>query len=267
MSADRRSCATRARRVGLVGVLLVVAASGAAGSLPAMEPEAAVEAGRKALRQTSFPWYDGQQDRLQRIEVQPPADPAAHRDSTWQAKPAAPRDLSWLESLQRWVGTIARWIAWVGMAVLLLVLIALLARAFAARELRQVQPAEGESEPEADQIEKLPFQVRPPRNDLLAEARRHYEQGDYAQAIIYLFSYKLLALDRHGLIHLTRGKTNRQYSAELLAHPLLRQMLQHTMVAFEEVFFGHHRMERERFESCWRQLDEFHQRIQQASMS
>jgi hypothetical protein len=34
------------------------------------------------------------------------------------------------------------------------------------------------------------------------------------------------------------------------------------MVAFEDVFFGKHGLDRERFESCWRRVDEFRRGLQ-----
>jgi hypothetical protein len=33
------------------------------------------------------------------------------------------------------------------------------------------------------------------------------------------------------------------------------------MVAFEDVFFGHHPLDRSRFEACWQEVDEFHRRL------
>ncbi len=33
------------------------------------------------------------------------------------------------------------------------------------------------------------------------------------------------------------------------------------MLAFEDVFFGHYQLTRERFEACWHRLDEFHQLV------
>ena len=35
------------------------------------------------------------------------------------------------------------------------------------------------------------------------------------------------------------------------------------MVAFEDVFFGEHSLSRSRFESCWNQLEEFHEGVEQ----
>ena len=47
---------------------------------------------------------------------------------------------------------------------------------------------------EAEQIENLPFPVERPKTDLLGEARRNYELGNYGEAIMYLFSYQLVHL-------------------------------------------------------------------------
>ena len=110
---------------------------------------------------------------------------------------------------------------------------------------------------DVDRIEQLPFAVKRPQSDLLGEARRHYEQGNFAEAIIYYFSYQLVELDKHQVIRLTKGKTNRQYLGEARRAPDLRPLLEDTMVAFEDVFFGHHDLERSRFEACWNRLAQF----------
>lgn len=107
-------------------------------------------------------------------------------------------------------------------------------------------------------MENLPFPVKRPQADLLGETRWHYEQGNFGEAIIYLFSYELVQLDTHHLIRLAKGKTNRQYLRELKADSSLRAILRQTMLTFEDVFFGHYELSRERFEACWRRLDEFH---------
>ncbi len=134
-----------------------------------------------------------------------------------------------------------------------------------ARRPDAAETSERVTKTEADLIESLPFEVPRPQSDLLAEAKRLYEQGAYAQAIVYLFSYQLVQLDQHQAIRLTRGKTNRQYLRELLARPDLGGILERTMVAFEDVFFGHHPLDRAGFERCWQRLDEFHQRISEAA--
>ena len=116
---------------------------------------------------------------------------------------------------------------------------------------------------DVDRVEALPFEVRRPQGDLLSEARRHYEAGNYNEAIIFFYSYLLVELDKSQLIRLTRGKTNRQYLREVRRQPLLHELLSLTMVAFEDVFFGHHQLPRSRFETCFRRLDEFEAHLQE----
>ena len=91
----------------------------------------------------------------------------------------------------------------------------------------------------------------------MAEARRLYEAGQYSDAIIYLFSYELVQLDKHHIIRLAKGKTNRQYIRETRQRPHLAAVLEITMIAFEDAFFGRKTLSREAFERSWQRLDEF----------
>jgi len=250
---------------GALGMMLLGTAA------TAMAADAAVESGREALRgRTRFPWYDAQQDVLRRIDVRPQKETAEHRGSTWQADPFPELDstssFGW-----DWSGlrAIVQTLLWGGLLALLFWLIYFLVRSY----LRQHAAAEAEDQPEQDRrveedsIESLPFDIARPQTDLLAEARRLYEAGAYAQAVVYLFSYQLVRLDRTQHIRLARGKTNRQYLRELQPRPDLRGLVEHTMVAFEEVFFGHHPLDRAGFERCWKRLDEFHQHLSEGGVS
>jgi hypothetical protein len=205
--------------------------------------------------------------------VETPREAAANRGSKWEAKPdpaASAKQVSWFADLFRAFGLILKWLLYVGIAALFVFLIVLLARAFMSSGVQSdassEETEETDSRTEEDLIESLPFRVKRPQGDLLAEARRHYEQGNYGEAIIYLFSYQLVQMDRHDVIRLARGKTNRQYLREVWPRPDLRKIFERTMVAFEDVFFGHHPLGREGFESCWVGLDEFHERIEQAAV-
>jgi len=157
-------------------------------------------------------------------------------------------------------------LAWIVIVALFLLVILLLVQAFLRRESRSAVAASDDEaigrESDVDRVEDLPFRVRRPRSDLLTEARRQYEMGNYGEAVIYLFSYQLVQLDENQLIRLTRGKTNRQYLREIRRQATLYEMLQMTMIAFEDVFFGNHRLDRARFEACWNRLDEFHGQVQ-----
>ncbi len=114
-----------------------------------------------------------------------------------------------------------------------------------------------------DQVEALPFLKQRSLDDLLGQARQHYEAGDFNEAIIYLFSYQLVELDRHNLIRLGVGRTNRQYLRDLHGRGAIRGLLEGTMIAFEDVYFGGRRLSREQFEHVWSRVGEFEQLVAQ----
>lgn len=261
LSKGRAVPCLRSGLIWLVFALGVALSHSPAAAQPIGDRDA-IEAGRQALRETEdFPWYDAESDVLQRIDVQPPEASSRHRNSTWQPPAPPPPSNAWQYILE-----VLKWLMYaVGLAILL-GLIYLLYRAL--RHLDAALPGETADDDaeqqrrEEDLIESLPFDVKRPRSDLLAEARRQYELGNYGEAVVYLFSYQLVQLDQHHLIRLTRGKTNRQYLREVGRAREIRDMLERTMLAFEDVFFGHHLLPRERFEACWSRLDEFHERLQ-----
>ena len=76
----------------------------------------------------------------------------------------------------------------------------------------------------------------------------------------------LLVLDNAHKIHLVKGKTNRMYLRELRREPpRLRAIMEMSMLAFEQVYFGKHSISAEHFALLWGQLDEFHQLVTEAS--
>jgi hypothetical protein len=248
---------------------LALAVQACCGQSP--DGETAVQAGQDALNEgADFPWYDADSDSIRRIEVQTAEEPAAHRNSTWQAGPQqASTASSRAMGASSLLAGLLQTIIWGGLLLLLALVIAFLVRAFINAEPIQddgLQRVVDDTRSEEDLIESLPFDLGRPQTNLLGEARRHYEQGAYREAIIYLFSYQLVRLDQHHLIRLTRGKTNRQYLGEVASQPRLQKMLGRTMVAFEDVFFGEHNLDRERFEDCWFRLDDFHRRLDEVAV-
>jgi hypothetical protein len=209
---------------------------------------AAVEEGREALgSHRRYPWYDESDDGVRRVNVKIP----------WRApdvdvnfRPRTAWNFSWLELF-----------VWLGVLLLFGALAFLLIRAYLQREDVSATAATGASQKaaadDATRIEALPFRIRRGPLSLLEEARRHYEQGDLQQAIIYLFSYQLVEMDKQQIIRLAKGKTNRQYLREIRRRGPLQSLVGQTMVAFEDVFFGAHPLAPARFESCWGRLDEF----------
>ncbi|MFO0816478.1 MAG: DUF4129 domain-containing protein [Pirellulales bacterium] len=227
---------------------------------PAPEPlnDSAVEAGKKALSSVNdFPWYDSSKDDLQRVNIRPekPVKQRNYDGPDW--------DFSWLTTAFESIGVLLKVLIYLALFAILAVIAYFIVRAFLGRDQKDGENDAASDEEEEtsggiDRVEELPVQLAAPRGDFLSEARRRYEAGDYSGAIIYLFSHQLLQLDRHQRIQLTRGKTNRQYLREIRNEPRLQEMLSRTMFAFEDVFFGRRKLERERFEECWREVDEFH---------
>jgi hypothetical protein len=196
-----------------------------------------VKSGRDSLNHWGvYPWYDSSTDAVKRVDVETP----------W--------NFSWNFRL----GTYLKWFAWTVLAVLIVLLIYFAVRMFLSRVPRSPIVGVPEDDSSArDRIESLPFPLAAGKMNLLDEARRLYQEGKYSQAIVYLFSYQLVELDKRHLIRLTRGKTNRQYMREVGGRLPLRSLVEQTMIAFEDAFFGRRTLDQARFESCWFRVGEF----------
>jgi hypothetical protein len=158
------------------------------------------------------------------------------------------------------------WVAWIGIGLALGVLAYNLIRAYLKRESRAAKGSESDDAPEEPTgPDALPANMPLPKGDLLTEIGRLYEAGDYNRAIIYLYAYQLIQLDRHQCIQLAKGKTNREYLHELSSRPELQGMLARTMVPFESVFFGGHSLDRVGFEVCWQEIEPFRRLVEQVA--
>lgn len=114
-------------------------------------------------------------------------------------------------------------------------------------------------------VEDLPFEVSATNDDPLSHAEALMLAGRYNEAVVYLFGYMLLALDQSRKIHLQKGKTNRMYLRELRNEQELQSIVNKTMLAFEDVFFGRYDIDRARFEMLWQQRDDFHRLVRPAA--
>ncbi len=237
---------------GVPGVLLLAALCVSMAPVRADDGPAASEESQQSIRDArqafgsgrNFPWYDAAQEDLRPVVFRRPWKP-------WRL-PRFRLD----------------WLVWGLVAVLLVASIYFLLRiawmaGFKRTPRPKTQPA-GVLEPE--RIEALPFMGERPRGDLLGEARRHYQLGNYSEAIIYLFSYELVELDKNALIQLAGGKTNRQYLRETSRVQPLRTLLELTVTTFEGVFFGGRQLDRSGFEACWEQLPEFENLVMRAAL-
>ncbi len=238
--------------------------------LPAAEVDG-VDAAREAFQAgRGYPWYDSAKDDVRPLKVAPylPSDDP-NRRSHWEYQPPAPGTPAKPATTTATTrgGSFPLFDVF-GLSALGLLIVGLclyLAWAFFREETDESSVAFAGKEPSVgnvDRVSELPLQLGNVRGDFLTAARREYEAGNYSQAVIYLFSYQLLQLDRHQLIRLAKGKTNRQYLREVRPRPELRTVFEQTMLAFEDVFFGKHTLDRERFESCWTRVDDFHRLLE-----
>ena len=254
----------------VLGWLTIVSWTLAAAGVPsATRPEVphdGVEWGRESLESHSdLPWYNPSEDRLQRIDVAPNKDDE-NRHSHWEAaEKTAAQSTTTRDGSGFW--TVMETLAWIVLGSLLGLLIWILVRAAMRSDLAKRRGEKAaESAPVAkNRIEDLPVPLSPQHHDLLSAARAYQAAGDFAKAIIYAFAHQLVELDKHHLIQLSKGKTNRQYLAELRRQPVFTELLRPTMLAFEDVFFGHHDLSPQRFQACWDDLDRFHQQLEQVA--
>lgn len=235
--------------------------TGAVASMPCAgadlaDPDAAVEAGRSALRsQSHTPWYDRTADGYQPINLPAPRPPA---------------DLSWLENLFSAIGwffssfgNVLLFLMWLAIAALVVWIVVALLRAWRRGEQRQLADSETAtlSGEQISRVEALPVAIDKPMTNLLEEARRLAALGDYAMAVVYLFSHQLVEADSAGALRLRKGKTNRQYLRELARNrrgeAALPPLLQRTMLAFEQSFFGARPPSEAEFTDCLAGVERF----------
>jgi len=230
----------------------------------------------QALR--NFPknsWYDPVTQQYIPPQVQP-ADDSPLRQAGWVEKspstPAANTTIDgswwdWFPTFPNWNG-LAEWIPRLVFALLGLALLIVIG-SLTYYSLRSYLPGGVRKKKASQAIEidparvlDLPFEVRAVDSHPLAEAERLMHAGDYDAAIVFVYGYLLLALDQSRKIHLQKGKTNRMYLRELGRETRLREILYHTMLRFEDCYFGKHSISREQFLELWVQVDEFHRRLE-----
>lgn len=201
--------------------------------------EVTAETARAALRRGGFPWYDAEKDDIKPTRVRKPPEETAS-DPT------------------------IRWIPWSSVGILVVTLAIAAAVVLAYFAWRHWKPWQGRGQTAARiaaQLRELPLtpEESPQEEDLLKAAERAAAAGDYRRAIIWLYAYQLTELDRHRVIRLMKGKTNRQYLRELGRQSPIKPILEQTILTFEEVYFGGRSLNAEKYETCYREIPRFQQ--------
>jgi len=261
-----------------LAVLLLVGVPSSSETAYGFDP---VAQGRDALIEGEYPWYDAPRDCVRYV----PEDgssrsytggrgsgdgfgggsdrsvPTGDGDRSARRSRSEPIvfDTPEMPSQAGWLSTIV----WIFVGVLLAAILYWVILVFLQRERTSSEDDEASEDGglSLEQEAALPLTPSMPRGDFLSLARKFAQEGDFNRALIYMFSYQLVALDRTGRIRLARGKTNRQYLRELHSAEGLRGIFDRTMVAFEEVFFGGHELSETDFQRVWSRLDEFHRLV------
>ncbi len=245
----------------LAGLGDAVAADGASDRIQVEESEypPTADPGDGALRKAGFPWYDAEK-REPRPWPVPEMLPARSRDrdAIPPQKPTQPPRFNPLNAPSAGLLGLS-FLTWGVIALFVVGLVALLIWGYTRIEARPgKRPETDDWDDLHDRIHELPFEMETRLSgDFRSMAWQAFERGDDARAIMLLFSYVLLMLDRRGFIRLQKGKTNREYFREVREHADLAEFYQQVMIPFERSFYGHHALDRQTFLNCWNRLDEF----------
>jgi len=221
----------------LAALLIAAIAPGAPADTPA--PADASRAVGTALGHGSFPWYDAPKDEIRVVSL--PAEPAA--------TPASSTAPGWNP------GDI---IAFVGFAIALAALLALLAWFYRVYEPSAEAESPTTSRAIRARVEQLPAGLRREveSDDPWSEAIRRRDRGDLAGAVVCLFAHQLLTLSRLDLLRLAPGRTGRQL-VRSVADVDLRALVGPTLRHFEAAYYGHQGPTAGEFAAVWAAAEAF----------
>jgi hypothetical protein len=213
-----------------------------------------------ALDSAGLPWYDSKAKELKSTKAPKRSASAVadrHRIPAFKKKKTAtktnkpPTPVATGASTFSTVGTVIMYLV---AGVLAIILIGALIYGFL-----KLESGDGSEEIDVekrkrkirDHIKHLPFEIEEQDGDFETFSEKSFRDGDYANAVIYLFADLLVAMSESGLVRLQRGKTNRQYLNEIWEHREIRPYYQEVMTAFEDAFFGKHEIDKQRAEACF----------------
>lgn len=87
--------------------------------------------------------------------------------------------------------------------------------------------------------------------------------GDYRQAVRYLYLSALLLLDEHGLLRYDRSRTNREYLHSVAHLPAIANDLHFVVEVFDRVWYGYQPLEQADFEHYAEQVARLRQQREQ----
>lgn len=85
-------------------------------------------------------------------------------------------------------------------------------------------------------------------------------QGDYRNAVRYLYLSSLLILDEHGVLRYDRSRTNREYLRSVSSKPELAKPLGDVIDVFDRVWYGFEAVDDEAYRSYVKHVDELREK-------
>jgi hypothetical protein len=85
-------------------------------------------------------------------------------------------------------------------------------------------------------------------------------QGDYRNAVRYLYLSSLLVLDERGLLRYDRSRTNREYLRSISSKPELSNPLRDVIDVFDRVWYGFDSVDDEAYRSYVKHVDELREK-------
>lgn len=85
-------------------------------------------------------------------------------------------------------------------------------------------------------------------------------QGDYRNAVRYLYLSSLLVLDEQGLLRYDRSRTNREYLRSVSSKPELAKPLRDVIDVFDRVWYGFENVDEQTYQSYVRHVDELREK-------
>ena len=85
-------------------------------------------------------------------------------------------------------------------------------------------------------------------------------QGDYRNAVRYLYLSSLLILDEQGLLRYDRSRTNREYLRSVSSQPQLAGSLRDVIDVFDRVWYGFDSVDEEAYRSYVKHVDELREK-------
>jgi len=85
-------------------------------------------------------------------------------------------------------------------------------------------------------------------------------QGDYRNAIRYLYLSSLLVLDERGLLRYDRSRTNREYLRSLASKPELESPLHRVIDVFDRVWYGFENVDEQTYRTYVAQVEELREK-------